>query len=66
MTEMKWQPIETAPRVELEDVIGFDGEKVFAMQWFEGKWTDTFADIVHPKSWHPLPAQPQGASHDGQ
>ena len=56
--EDAWQPIETAPRAELEDLIASDGQTVFAVQWFDGQWVNSFSDIVHPTHWRPIPAPP--------
>jgi len=56
--EDAWKPIETAPRAELEDLIASDGQTVFAVQWFDGQWVNSFSDIVHPTHWRPIPAPP--------
>lgn len=57
---MTWQPIETAPRVELKDVILFDGHNVYAGQFWEGYWVDSLQDYADPQPthWHPLPPPP--------
>ena len=64
--EDAWQPIETAPRAELEDIIASDGQAVFAVQWFDGQWVNSFSDIVHPTHWRPLPDPPRIVPDAGQ
>lgn len=56
-----WQPIKTAPRVELEDIIVFNGVLVQAAQWWEGGWVDSACEwiTVQPTHWMPLPPAPQ-------
>lgn len=56
----QWQPIETAPREELEDLILFNG-KVFVGGWWEGVWADSVSDYASPQPthWMPLPQPPE-------
>ena len=57
---MDWQPIEKAPRVEFDDLIGFDIDNgVYAMQLFEEKWVDSNQSIAYPTHWMPLPEPPK-------
>lgn len=55
----QWQPIETAPKVELKDLIVFNG-KVQHGQWFEGYWINSFQEYMEPQPtmWHELPPEP--------
>jgi hypothetical protein len=59
-----WQPIETAPRGEDNEFLGFDGRGVD--RTWEG-WTEDDAPVYvrqdwvrwHPTHWMPLPAPPK-------
>lgn len=55
----QWQPIETAPKVELKDLIVFNGE-VQHGQWWEGYWINGFQEYMEPQPtmWHELPPEP--------
>lgn len=54
-----WQPIETAPHVELAEVLLFNGSEVCAGGWWEGRWTTAHDEIEpQPTHWRPLPAPP--------
>lgn len=55
----QWQPIETAPKVELKDLIVFNGE-VQHGQWWEGCWINSFQEcmVPQPTMWHELPLEP--------
>lgn len=55
-----WQPIETAPKEELKDIIVFNGKDVQCAQWWEGGWIDSSLDwmVEQPTHWMPLPSAP--------
>lgn len=55
----QWQPIETAPKVELKDLIVFNGE-VQHGQWWEGYWINSLQEYMEPRPtmWHELPPEP--------
>ena len=55
----QWQPIEAAPKVELKDLIVFNGE-VQHGQWWEGYWINSFQEYMEPQPtmWHELPPEP--------
>lgn len=56
-----WQPIETAPKVELAELILCNGKIVCAGSWWEGSWS-TLHDYIDPQPthWMPLPKPPGG------
>lgn len=61
MTE--WQPIETAPRAELELILLYNGKVLVGAAWESG-WADWFHDYVTPAPthWMRLPPPPKGQS----
>ena len=58
-----WQPIETSPRIELDDIIVFNGKFVQCGQWWEGGWVDSLSEWIEPQPthWMPLPQPPEDA-----
>lgn len=58
-TANQWQPIDTAKKEEMRDLIVFNGE-VRHGQWWEGYWIDSFQEYMEPQPthWMPLPPAP--------
>lgn len=57
---MNWMPIVEAPKVELDDLIVFNGKIVQCGQYWEGGWVDSLSDWIEPQPTHfmPLPKAP--------
>lgn len=62
LAKHKWQPIETAPKIELAEVVLWNGKTVCAGSWWEGSWS-TLHDYIDPQPthWMPLPEPPKEA-----
>lgn len=58
-----WQPISTAPRVEGDTVILWNGVVVVAGSAWESGWVDAWLDWVMPQPthWRELPEPPEAA-----
>ena len=56
----EWEPIESAPRIELAEIILWNGKAVCAGTWWEGSWS-TLHDYIDPQPthWMPVPNPPQ-------
>lgn len=59
-----WQPIETYPNTDCEDVLVSDGEAVWLAwysyegQWFDATMGDRNGGEIAPTHWMPLPEPP--------
>jgi|GEM_PF-2680264 len=58
---LRWRPINEAPKIELVDLVLFNGTDVKAGQYWEGYWVDSFSDYIDPQPTHymPLPPAPE-------
>ena len=54
----KWQPIETAPKVEDIELLLWCCDRAVIGNWWDG-WNDCEYGPIHPTHWMPLPAPPK-------
>lgn len=64
----EWQPIETAPKEDGCEILGWDGNSVQVLEWWAGGgnprlacWMDGHGISFEPTHWMPLPEPPLGA-----
>lgn len=58
----EWQPIETAPKGEDNEIVIWNGEHYYLGVWYTDHWSDEEGEIDHPILWTPIPPLPKGAT----